>query len=91
MQLARGWTDEEWEAGAAALQDRGLLGEDGRITDDGLEAMALAEEVTDRLAQEPWDAVGPEATARFVELAAPLASAARTELPDVTPLGLPGQ
>ena len=91
MQLARGWTDEEWDASLARLQDRGLLGADGRITDAGLDALALAEEVTDRLAQEPWDAVGPAAASRFVELATPLAAAARTELPDVTPLGLPDE
>lgn len=89
MQFARGWTDEEWDASLADLQDRGLLGADGGITVDGLEAMALAEEVTDRLAQEPWDLAGPEVTARFVELATPLSMAAREELPDVTPLGLP--
>ena len=51
--------------------------------------MAVVEEITDRLAQEPWDAAGPEVTARFVELATPLSVAARAELPDVTPLGLP--
>ena len=68
---------------------RGLLGSDGRITGDGLDLLARAEEITDRLAQEPWDALGPAGTARFVELATPLSLAARTELPDVTPLGLP--
>lgn len=91
MQFARGWTDDEWSASTAALQERGLLGEDGRITADGLDAMASAEEITDRLAQEPWDAVGPDVTARFVEVAAPLSLAARTELPEVTPLGLPSE
>ena len=89
MQVARGWTDDEWAAADARLTERGLLGADGRITDDGLEAMDLVEEITDRLAQEPWDAVGPDVTARFVELATPLSAAARAELPDVTPLGLP--
>jgi hypothetical protein len=89
MQLARGWTDDEWAAADSRLTDRGLLGADGRISDDGLEAMDLVEEITDRLAQEPWDVVGPELTARFIEVATPLSLAARTELPDVTPLGLP--
>jgi len=89
LQPARGWTDEEWDAGVEAIVERGLLGQDGRITAAGLAAMATVEEITDRLAQEPWDAVGPDRTARFVELATPLALAARAELPDVTPLGLP--
>ena len=35
LQPARGWTDEEWDAGVAAIVERGLLGEDGRITADG--------------------------------------------------------
>ena len=89
MQFARGWTDDEWAASTDALQERGLLGPDGRITGEGVEAMAAVEEITDRLAREPWDAAGPEVTARFVELATPLSAAARAELPDVTPLGLP--
>lgn len=89
MQPARGWDDDEWAVSEDGLRHRGLLGTDGRITDRGLEAMALAEEVTDRLAQEPWDAAGPALTERFVELATPLTAAARTELPEVTPLGLP--
>jgi hypothetical protein len=91
MQLARGWTDDEWDASRARLADRGLLDGAGLITDAGLAAMAAAEEITDRLAQEPWDVVGAEHTARFVELGTPLALAARTELPDVTPLGLPSE
>jgi len=91
MQFARGWTDDEWADSVTRLQERGLLGEDERITDDGLDAMALAEEITDRLAQEPWDRAGAEVTARFVEVGTPLSLAARTELPDVTPLGLPNE
>ena len=89
LQPARGWTDEEWDAAVSAVSDRGLLGADGRITDDGLEAMALVEQITDRLAQEPWDAVGRDVAGRFAEVVEPLALAARKELPDVTPLGLP--
>jgi hypothetical protein len=89
MQLARGWTDEEWADSVARLRGRGLLDANDRITEDGLQTVALAEEVTDRLAQEPWDLVGPDVAGRFVELAEPLALAARQELPDVTPLGLP--
>jgi hypothetical protein len=89
LQPARGWTDEEWDAGVAAIVVRGLLGDDGRITAAGLESMAAVEATTDRLAQEPWDALGIDRTARFVEVVTPLTLAARAELPDVTPLGLP--
>jgi hypothetical protein len=89
LQPNRGWGDLEWEIAEERLAERGLLDRDGAITETGLDTLARAEEVTDRLAQEPWDVVGPDRTARFVELATPLALAARTELPDVTPLGLP--
>lgn len=73
----------------ASVTERGLLAPDGLITDDGREALAIAEQITDRLAQEPWDLVGRDVAARFAEVAEPLALAARAELPDVTPLGLP--
>ncbi len=91
LQPNRGWTDEEWTASAADLTDRGLLGPDGRITPAGIELLDRAEALTDELAQEPWTLAGPEATARFVDLAAPLAAAARTALPPVNPIGLPGR
>ena len=89
LQPNRGWHDLEWEVAEERLVERGLLDDHGRITDAGRETLARAEEITDRLAQEPWDAVGDAAADRFIELATPLAAAARTVLPDVTPLGLP--
>lgn len=89
LQPNRGWGDLEWHVAGEGLIERGLLDRDGRITAAGLDTLARAEEVTDRLAQEPWDVAGPDLTARFVELASPLARAVRAELPDVTPLGLP--
>jgi hypothetical protein len=89
LQPNRGWGDLEWDIAGERLTERGLLDRDGRITDRGLDTLARAEEITDRLAHEPWDVAGPDLTARFVELASPLAQAARAELPEVTPLGLP--
>ena len=89
LQPNRGWHDLEWEVAEERLVERGLLDDHGRITRAGRETLARAEEITDRLAQEPWDAVGDAAADRFIELATPLAAAARTVLPDVTPLGLP--
>jgi hypothetical protein len=89
LQPNRGWTDEEWEASAAGLTDRGWLGANGRITPAGVEVLERAEALTDELAQEPWTIAGAGATDRFVELARPLATAARTALPPVNPIGLP--
>jgi hypothetical protein len=90
LQPNRGWTDDEWIAAADSLAARGLLGPDGRITPAGVALVDHAEALTDELAQEPWTLAGPEVADRFGELAAPLARAARTALPPVNPIGLPG-
>ena len=48
QQKLRGWTDEEWAAGADRLRDRGWLDADGNITEAGGAARAAIEEATDR-------------------------------------------
>jgi hypothetical protein len=63
----RGWTDEEWAAACAALADRGLL-DDAGLTEDGLSLRAHIETQTDALSADPWLLLGPERTARVVEL-----------------------
>src|SRR6202035_6001433 len=35
MQPVRGWTDEQWDAAAARLTERGWIGEDGTMTAAG--------------------------------------------------------
>ena len=63
----RGWTDEEWDAGHARLTDRGLL--DGEtLTDAGRQLRVDVEAATDQLSAAPWARLGPERTARVVEL-----------------------
>ena len=63
----RGWRDEEWAAACAALADRGLL-DDAGLTDDGTSLRARIETQTDALSADPWLLLGPERTARVVEL-----------------------
>jgi hypothetical protein len=63
----RGWRDEEWAAACAALADRGLL-DDAGLTDDGASLRAHIETQTDALSADPWLLLGPERTARVVEL-----------------------
>jgi len=63
----RGWGDEEWAAGCAALADRGLL-DDAGLTDDGKSLRAHIEAQTDALSADPWLLLGPERTGRVVEL-----------------------
>jgi hypothetical protein len=63
----RGWKDDEWSAACAALTDRGFL-DDGGLTAHGAELRARIEAETDVLSADPWLLLGPERTARVVEL-----------------------
>ncbi len=74
LRSLRGWTDEEWAQGEQRLQQRGLLDEEGRLTDAGEATRAAVEDLTDRLAAEPWDHLGEERRKRLFQLLAPLAS-----------------
>ena len=63
----RGWSEEEWTASVDALTERGLLA-DGQLTADGMDLRARIEAETDELSAAPWEHLGPERTARVVEL-----------------------
>jgi hypothetical protein len=63
----RGYSDEEWTAGCALLADRGLL-DDAGLTAAGEELRDRIEVETDVLSADPWLFLGPERTARVVEL-----------------------
>ncbi|WP_018658113.1 SCO6745 family protein [Actinomadura flavalba] len=69
---SRGWTDEEWDAAAVRLRDRGLLAADGIATEAGRALRAAVEDRTDALAAEPWKALGPSRTARLADLLGPV-------------------
>jgi hypothetical protein len=63
----RGWTDEEWAAACAALAGRGLIDEGG-LTEEGEDLRRHIEVQTDALSADPWLFLGPERTARVVEV-----------------------
>jgi hypothetical protein len=65
--VGRGYSDEEWAAACAALADRGLL-DDAGLTDEGRELRERLEAETDVLSADPWLQLGPEGTARVIEL-----------------------
>lgn len=90
LQGARGWTDEEWDAAAERLRERGWLDGDG-LTRAGQRARSDIEDTTDRLAAGPWDALGPEATARLHALLVPLARRVADvgAVPFPNPIGVP--
>lgn len=89
LQPARGWTDEEWAAGVAALTERGLLTGDGSATEAGRAVRARVEDLTDELAVGPWAALGPAGTARVHQLVGPWARRiiAGGGVPAVSPIG----
>ena len=68
----RGWSEDEWNAEAAALTERGLL-DDGGLTTAGQDLRTRVEAETDVLSADPWLALGEDTTARVVELARGLA------------------
>lgn len=73
LQAGRGWSDEEWASAGRRLRDRGLLAEDGSLTEAGTLQRTLIEAQTDQSAQGPWDVLGVEAAVRLRELLRPLA------------------
>jgi hypothetical protein len=64
----RGWSEEDWAAAAARLRDRGWLEADARLSEAGRTARATLERHTDELAMPPWRHLGPEASARLLDL-----------------------
>ncbi len=89
LQPNRGWTDSEWDAAVRALVRRGWLADDGQPTAGGEAAHWAVESRTDRLAAQPWTALGPPEQSRLAQLLAPLAEAAGAVIPYPNPMGLP--
>ncbi|HEU4675732.1 MAG TPA: hypothetical protein VFS29_07080 [Motilibacteraceae bacterium] len=88
LQPARGWTDEEWQAAAERLRERGWLDADG-LTPAGRAAHEELEARTDDLAAGPWRVLGEERTARLAALLEPLTAAAAAVMPFPNPVGVP--
>lgn len=70
-QATRGWSDEEWAACSTDLQQRGLLGADGALTDQGVALRTSVETATDELGHAPWAALGDEGADRLRTLGRP--------------------
>ncbi|WP_030676914.1 SCO6745 family protein [Streptomyces cellulosae] len=74
----RGWSQEDWDAAVGRLQERGLLEEDGELTERGIALREEIEQETDRLDRAPYDHLGPDGVARLTELGTAFARAALT-------------
>ena len=87
-QPARGWTDDEWQAAADRLAERGWLTSEGSATPAGRAAYEEVEALTDHLAAGPWDSIGSAETERCAEALAPLTERVWAVLPDDNPIPL---
>ena len=87
-QPARGWTDDEWEAAAGRLRERGWIAADGTATPAARSAYGLVESLTDRLAAGPWQALGGPATERCAGLLGGLVDRIWPVLPGDNPIPL---
>jgi hypothetical protein len=60
LQLSRAWTDEEWSAGVARLEELGIVDGTGAFTPAGAAVREQIEDDTDRLALRAWEALGDD-------------------------------
>jgi len=90
LQANRGFTDEEWEAAQTRLMQRGLLDEEGKLTEKGSALRQTVEDKTDLLALPPWRHLGEERYQRLLQLVRPLSKSIMEQdgLPQPNPLGL---
>jgi GNAT superfamily N-acetyltransferase len=73
---SRGWTAAEWSAAQERLASRGWVDAEGKATELGRDGRDEIEWRTDRLADAPWRALGPDHTQRLAELTGPILGAA---------------
>lgn len=68
----RRWSADDWGAAEERLRARGLLDDEGSLTDAGRALRDRIESLTDDLALEPWAALGTAATEELAGLLKPL-------------------
>ncbi|HEV2890542.1 MAG TPA: hypothetical protein VGX28_09210 [Frankiaceae bacterium] len=88
-QPVRGWTDEEWEAAAEALRERGLVDGEGVTTGEGMALREAIERATDAAAAAPWAAFGDGEIEAAKATLKPVALACLAEVPPQLPIALP--
>lgn len=68
----RGITDAEWDAAVVRLQHRGLLADDGSLTEAGQQLRSRLERRTDELTVPGWSALGRDRTESLLAALDPL-------------------
>ena len=91
IQPHRGWSDGQWADAERALTDAGVLDGDGHLPAEGRARRQRVEDVTDRLASEPWNHLGADRTDRLRQLIEPVAAtiADSATIPYPNPMALP--
>jgi hypothetical protein len=87
---SRGWSGAEWSAARDRLTARGWVDAAGQATEGGRDGRDEIEWRTDRLADAPWRALGPDRAQRLADLTGPILGAAFTSglLPAQSTLGI---
>jgi hypothetical protein len=90
LQRARGWAAADWDAAVGTCVDRGLVAA-GVLTPAGTALRAEVEDITDRLALAPFEALSPPAVASLIAALDPLARAVSSSgvIRYPNPMGLP--
>ncbi|MER8105778.1 hypothetical protein [Kitasatospora sp. NPDC094016] len=88
LQPMRGWTDEEWDAAAARLVERGWLTTAGSVTELGRIRHQSLEAATDLAAARVWEDYPRAELDRLAAALKPMSALCRSQLP-VNPAGLP--
>ena len=73
---SRGWSAAEWAAAQDRLTARGWIDATGTATQRGRDGRVEIDWRSDRLADAPWQALGPARAGRLADLTGPLLSAA---------------
>jgi helix-turn-helix protein len=87
----RGWSDDDWTMAIEQLRKGGWIDGEGTLTAAGWDRRQEIEGVTDHLAAEPLDRLGPERAGLLLEFLAPVtATIVETGLvPYPNPIGVP--
>ena len=72
LQASRAWGEDVWAASVTALAERGLVTEDGALTDAGTAFREGLEVQTDEVSLAPWQAIGEAGADRLRALLDPI-------------------
>ncbi|NGN62445.1 hypothetical protein G5C51_00775, partial [Streptomyces sp. A7024] len=73
---SRGWSEAAWSTAEERLRERGLLADDGTLTEAGMGLRKGLEDETDRVDAAPYEHLGAAGVERLTELAGGFAGAA---------------